>query len=122
MKVKLKQQPERPLSKANTKRWKESPPFIVSPRAILVHRVRFASTHFYNGKKSHDSATLWCGNQFSHNDLEFMGQPPKGRLLCTRCEALAVKAGELSASMLAARHVHQGKLKAVRTCCLGEEN
>ncbi len=48
--------------------------------------------------------------------------PPDGRLLCERCEMMAVAAGELSASKLAGKHVHVGRMVPRRTCCRGKEN
>lgn len=128
MKVKLKQRNKITSRLNNTNQWKESLPFVASPRGLLIHRVRFASTYMHrdpkiwNGEKSHYGATLWCGGTFSGSDLEFYENPPKDRLLCVRCEAIAVEAGEKTANKLSGRHVHQGKLKAVRTCCLPTDN
>jgi len=99
--------------------WTKSLPFMVNPRAILVHRVRSAESHLRDGRWSHDVATYWCGN---HGRGEFTDNPPEGRLLCAFCEARAVAAGEKTADELAGRHVHTGTLKANRSCCRNEEN
>ena len=45
--------------------------------------------------------------------------PPDDKLLCEACELSAVLAGLPSAYELAGRHVHLGRIKAVRVCCVG---
>jgi len=66
--------------------WKKSLPFLVNPRAYLVHRVRAASSHVFNGEHRHDTADYWCGNI---GRGEFVAEPPEGSLLCAACEAAA---------------------------------
>ncbi len=107
MKVALKQKPfpggDRPGARVIS--WKKSLPFLVNPRAVLVHRVR--SVHSFTGNGARG---------------EFVADPPKDRLLCAYCEAKAVAAGEKPADQLAGRHVCIGTMKAKRQCCLGTEN
>lgn len=47
----------------------------------------------------------------------YAGVPPDDRILCARCEAIAVANGLPSADELAGRHVHKGGVVAVATCC-----
>lgn len=101
--------------------WKMCLPFVVNPRGILVHRVRWATTHFWKGEVDHDSVMYWCGNSVS-SVMEFVEVPPEDRLLCARCEAIAVAAGEKPADELAGRHVHVGETRAKRLCCTNEDN
>lgn len=107
---------------ANTILWKQSLPFYVNPRGILVHRVRSVVTHTNDGKKSHYSVTYWCGNVNCFpigSDKELLVEyPPRDRLLCAWCEVKATTAGrQKSADKMVGRHVHKGKCVAVRTCC-----
>lgn len=104
--------------------WKKAAPFVVNPRAILTHRVKSVRSHFDDltcESHSHYSVDFWCGNGSSGSPL-LVEIPPEDRLLCARCEEVAVKAGEKSAEELAGRHVHIGELRAKRLCCLNEEN
>ena len=125
MKVKLKRK-KHPFATTGDNRyvpWIESLPFCVNPRGQLIHRVRFAGTHFSNydgrGPHSHDGCTYWCSN-IGRGD--FTDDPPADRLLCAYCEAKAVAHGEKTADELAGRHVHIGHLKPVRDCCKSEGN
>lgn len=103
--------------------WRESEPFVENKRGILIHRPRSASMYrLKTTGKSHIAVRMYCGASFTDNDgdLTFLPKPPEDALLCAACEARAVMAGLPTASELAGRHVHIGKLKAVRTCCGGE--
>jgi len=103
--------------------WSKALPFVVNTRGLLVHRVRYAGTHLHNdGTFSHNSATFWCGNQANGETVSFVADPPENRLLCERCEKIAVAAGQPKADELAGRHVHVGAIKAQRRCCLNEQN
>ncbi len=99
--------------------WDKSPPFVVNPRAVLTHRVRFACTYFYHGKFSHHAVNYWCGNI---GRGELTDDPPSSRLLCIACEIRAVAAGEKSSKELTGRHVCIGRIKPVRMCCRQENN
>ena len=103
--------------RGTVRRWTSSLPFVVNPRGVLIHRVRAAATHTRDGLYSHDGVRLWCGNQQTGDRFQFFTDPPEDRLLCARCEMLAVAAGEIPADTLAGRHVHKGRLRAERTCC-----
>ncbi len=102
--------------------WKLCLPFVVNPRGILIHRVKRARTHWSGSKEpDHHSFDYWCGNGCSHRG-ELFAVPPEDKLLCVRCEAVAVAAGEKPADELAGRHVHIGELRAKRLCCTNEGN
>ena len=94
-------------------------PFLINPRASLIHRVRSVVRFFYHGKFSHESAQYWCGNI---GRGELVDLPPDGRLLCERCEKLAIKFGEKSASEIAGHHIHVGIMKPSRVCCKDAKN
>lgn len=102
--------------------WKQTLPFNVNPRGILVHRVRCGRSHFWYGKRSHDSVNYWCCNSVSGKGVNLTDAPPADRLLCAHCERLAVEAGEPTAEELAGHHVCIGVLKAFRLCCRNEGN
>lgn len=112
--------PERDWGGIRSRYWPASLPFYFNPRGILVHRVRYAQTHWHNGEPSHDSVTYWCAN--IGRDGEFLAEPPKERLLCSYCEARAVASGQKSAQDLVGRHVHVGRLRPERVCCRQDRN
>lgn len=90
-------------------------PFVLSPRATLVHRPRTFTLHkTFLG--AHYAAHLWCGNNFAGSDLELIAEPPNGRLVCSACEIRAVMAGQPTSAELAGRHVCVGKMRAINTC------
>lgn len=96
--------------------WKKTVPFLVNPRAHLVHRVRAAKTWLSDsGKPRHSSAKYWCGNVGKGQFLEF---PPPDMLVCAICEANAILHGQPSSSELAGRHVHIGRANMVQVCCV----
>jgi len=108
--------------------WLKSPPFSVNPRGILVHRVRHVTTHIRHNAESHHAVDHLCGNTclISHargNTVEevLVSDPPKDRLLCAACEAVASRRELPNADRLAGRHVHRGRLKAYQTCCKGKD-
>jgi len=111
------------LSKAKNHRfgiaWKECSPFIENTKAILIHRPRYVTTHKISEKyKSHIAVENWCGNTFTGTKkFTFLDAPPDGKLLCARCEAMALKSNMPSAESLAGKHVHLGRLVPQQLCC-----
>lgn len=107
-----------PLSHGPIAVWRDSEPFVENKRGILIHRPRSASM-FRCLNKPHIAVHFYCGaiTTDSKGNVTFMAVPPEDSLLCHACEARAVMAGLPTASSIAGRHVHVGKLKAVRTCC-----
>ena len=101
--------------------WSECSPFVENSMAVLVHRPRSVSTHRISDKyKAHIAVRGWCGNHFTGlKKFTFLDAPPDGKLVCERCELLAVKAGEPSSHALVGRHVHLGHVVPQQTCCTG---
>lgn len=105
-----------------TLHWTMTLPFNSNPRGVLVHRVRIGHSFWKRGQHSHDAVTYWCANSAVGGGLNLTEVPPEDRLLCARCEQLAVEAGEPTAEELAGRHVCIGVMKPHRICCRNEEN
>lgn len=108
-------------------RWTEAMPFFFNPRGILLHRVATVETMLSeSGMERHHHCTYECGNgacfEVGGEDELFFENPPSDKLLCSRCEFVAVRRGERSASKIAGRHVHIGELRAHRTCCGGAKS
>ena len=101
--------------------WVSCQPFVENSKAVLIHRPRYVSTHQISDKyKPHISVGGWCGNVFSGTKkFTFLDAPPAGKLLCARCEEIAVKFGQPSSFELVGRHVHLGRCVAIQTCCEG---
>lgn len=98
--------------------WRDCQPFILNDRAVLIHRPRSVTAHSCLGK-SWIAVHNWCGNSFTGSKkFTFLDAPPAGRLVCERCESMAVQAGEKSSSELAGHHVCVGKVKAYNSCPL----
>lgn len=100
--------------------WKESLPFVVNPRGLLTHRVKWAATQF-TGDESHTAIGYWCGNQ-GNRLCDFVEVPPQERLVCARCEEMAVAAGEPTSEQIAGRHACMGELRVKRLCCESDDN
>jgi hypothetical protein len=101
--------------------WKRSRPFMVNPRGLLVHRVRYVTELRREGKVTHLYVGYLCGNGcLSHEDVIddcLLDEPPKGRLVCSFCECRAAHERLPSADKLVGRHVHKGGLRVFQTCC-----
>ena len=107
---------------SNKVRWASALPFVENSRGVLIHRPREVTTHTLL-KEPHISVKFFCGNTVSsQNSLTFLDSPPEGKLLCDRCETMALALGMPSADSLVGRHVHRGKVVAVQTCCQNESN
>lgn len=99
---------------------RESEPFLMNDRAILIHRPREATIYNHDKFPSHIAVKFWCGNTHNHGKgMFFLSEPPIDRLVCEACEARAIMAGLPTSSELAGRHVCIGKLKAVVACAHG---
>lgn len=98
--------------------WTSCAPFVENSRGTLIHRPRRASTYNLHSKP-HFGIIFWCGMSVasSGKNLTFLSAPPKGRILCERCEAAAVANGLPSADDIAGSHAHKGRTVAVATCC-----
>lgn len=103
----------------NTIVWTKSAPFFRNRRGVLLHRVRSASTSISDPEEPHSCVQYLCGNighVFTRED--FTDSPAASEVLCIQCEAVAKKRGLPTADELAGYHVHVGRAKAVRACCL----
>lgn len=121
MQVPLRNKPDRGYLPSHYRiiRWIKAAPFLVNPHAVLVHRIKAASTYMVDGKYSHTSVRYWCDNI---GRGEIMHDVPSGMLLCARCEAAATSHGMPSAESLCGRHVHLGQSRAVQVCCEETQN
>lgn len=100
--------------------WNRSVPFAKSTRGVLLHRVKSGETFLRDGVRTHDHVGFWCGNGANHGQgskVEFYESPPDEYLVCERCEESCKRHGEKSASELAGRHIHVGRIVAKRACC-----
>lgn len=122
VKLEKPNKPDRNASWWSTYYWNACLPFFIGRNAKLIHRVRYAHTHFRHGVLSHSTVTYWCGNinSISHPS-ELTADPPTDRLLCEGCEHRATTHDQRSADELAGRHVHKGRLIAKRSCCAERE-
>lgn len=99
--------------------WKKSKPFVDNDRAHLIHRPIRITEHVIMGKR-HIAVEYLCQNRATGLDnFTFLDLPPPDKMVCAVCEARAVMAGLPSASELAGRHVHVGRMKPVMTCIHG---
>lgn len=112
-----------PLSRRKDARfgiaWKEASPFIENSRAVLIHRPRYVTTHKIGEKwKAHIAIECWCGNTFTGTKkFTFLDAPTKNKLVCARCEEVAVKRGQPSSEEISGNHVHFGRVIAQQICC-----
>lgn len=112
---------ERPKKKHDKEfPWSACAPFVENSRGVLIHRPRSGSTYNIHRAGPHIGIKFWCGMSISSDgkNITFLTSPPDGRILCERCEAIAVANGLPSADELAGRHVHKGGVVAVATCCV----
>lgn len=104
--------------------WRDSEPFVQNTRGILIHRPRRVNVH-RNPIKGYTfiGVHYYCGNGVTGTaeNLTFLSEPPTDALLCEACENSAGLAGLPLASQIAGRHVHVGRLKAIKTCCNNEQ-
>lgn len=112
----------RPFDKKHGFPWTSCLPFVENSRGTLIHRPRYGATYNLHAKP-HNVVLFWCGMGVSSSgkNLTFLSAPPADKILCERCEAVAVKAGMPSSDELAGRHVHKGRTVAVVTCCKNKE-
>jgi len=99
--------------------WSSCKPFVENSKAVLIHRPRMVTMHRIREKyRPHIAVAMWCGNTHAGTKkFTFLDAPPKGRIVCARCEEKAVDAGLPSSSQLAGEHVHIGGVIAVAHCC-----
>lgn len=97
--------------------WSSCAPFVDNSRALLIHRPRAVTTYKTN-RVPHTAVHYWCGNCSSGvNVFTFLDALNGEKLVCARCEEMAIAQGLPSSDELLGRHVQKGKLIAVKTCC-----
>lgn len=100
--------------------WTSCLPFLENKRAVLIHRPRAVATVAKSAitRYPYLISTMWCGTSMVHSEhWTFLETPPEGKIVCARCEALAVQNGLPASSELAGKHVHIGGVRAVKYCC-----
>jgi len=111
--------------------WRKAVPFFQNPRGVMLHRVRSVETLIHKlehpevyskgFRQPYNAIRYWCGNTtLARGTAGWTEFPDDQHVLCERCEQIAVKAGYPPADELAGRHVHVGRAKAFRTCCVGK--
>ena len=100
------------------KNYEQSAPFFDNPRGVLIHRVR--SLYQLTATYADEPWTIveyWCGghgrSDSSDSGLEF---DPGMKLVCQRCEMIAMANGERSSSGLVGRHVCVGVCRPINVC------
>ncbi len=117
LKLPLQRRKPHPLFVGTTLPWARCLPFVRNDRGLLIHRPR-SVTGINIHATAHLAIRYWCGaGVASRSGITFLPSPDESDLLCEMCEKRAVDSGLPSAYSLAGRHVHFGRLKAIRTCC-----
>lgn len=119
MKLELKIPKKHPMwGQLSEQQWRSCLPFVENTMALLIHRPLTVGTYRCGNRPLHLAIHYWCGNSAVGNKkFTFLEAPPENSLVCEKCEQNAVAAGLPSSESLAGKHVHIGRLKAIRTCC-----
>lgn len=81
-------------------------PYWRSRQGTYFHRVRSGQAHYYNGKYSHTSFSMWCGMGGSLGKKGFLAsEVPDDGILCATCEGKAIGAGMDGARIINGRNV-----------------
>ena len=96
-----------------------SKPFVENSRGVLIHRPRSARLRFCRVRnKPYLSVHFYCGMVITgFRKITFLDFPDESKVLCARCEEIALKFRLPPADAVAGRHVHKGGVKAARNCC-----
>lgn len=120
MKVALEKRHNNTDNRYQYLQWLSCLPFLENKRAVLIHRPRAVATVAKSAvsKRPYLIATMWCGSSMVNSEhWTFLEAPPVEKIVCARCESLAVLSGLPSSASLAGAHVHIGGVKAVKYCC-----
>lgn len=97
--------------------WLTAPAFVENSRALLLHRPRAVTVYAIHAR-AHMAVNYWCHNTVcGRKNITFLDEPPENCLLCETCERNAVESGLPSTYEIVGRHVHLGRLRAIKTCC-----
>jgi hypothetical protein len=103
--------------------YQESAPFFENPQGVLIHRVKSLYLLEFNGGRQWYIVDYWCGNNARPREVDDgLLFDPGNKLICARCEAMAVAKGLKTSSELAGRHVCSGVCVPVNTCCPNQLN
>lgn len=81
-------------------------PYFLSTSGKYTHRVRYASSHWRDGKLSHIAVNFWCGRGgFLGAKGKLFKEVQEGQVLCATCEGRAVGAGVDGARLINGREV-----------------
>ena len=95
----------------------QSAPFFENPQGMLIHRVRSLYRLTYKDERTWFIVDYWCANGARPEEVDDgLLFDPGDKLVCARCEAVAVARGLKSSSELAGRHVCTGVCRPVNTC------
>lgn len=100
----------------------ESKPFVKNTRAVLIHRPKYAALYDLLMSGPHMAIGLMCGAAFTSRTklspkLSFVDTLSSDDVVCARCEAKAIEAGQPTSTEILNRHVCIGGVKAVKYCC-----
>lgn len=91
-------------------------PFVINARAKLAHRPKKSVLIKLGDREPHTAVIYWCGNQANGiRNIDF-SESTEGRLMCFKCEQMALEAGKPSSTELAGEHVCTGQVLAVKDC------
>lgn len=98
--------------------WKNSAPFVINSRGMLVHRPRTVQVYECI-PPSHIAIHFYCGmTTTGRRELTFTDALPDDAIVCHRCEMIAVEKNHLpTSSFIVGRHVHVGGVRAYTICC-----
>lgn len=97
--------------------WKSCLPFVENRLGVLIHRPKRVHTLVAHHGFRNLAIETWCGNSQNGMDkFTFLSAPPDGKVVCARCEMMAIENGLLSSDDIVGRHVHIGHVKPVITC------
>lgn len=99
--------------------WTACYPYVKNELGVLIHRPKTVAIYNLH-KHPHLSVHYWCGNAAAgESKFTFLEEVPDGILICARCEAIAVLNKLPSTHEICGKHIHEGKVVAVQTCCGG---
>ena len=124
LKIELAKKRPHPFANKNAMFLRSAAPFVINKRGTLVHRPYSACVYNIHASP-HIGVHFLCGmsvcDNRSRNNLTFTDYLDEGKLLCERCEEIAIKKRMPTTNQIVGRHVHTGRTKGVITCCAQKE-